>query len=149
MTEAEWFNCPGPYFMLEFLQGRIAAMWLVSENIASWESSTEATKAVRGAVRRQSEEDAVGPERSQQAVLLRDITGNPFKPVVIKTAWLTTAVIALARTIYEERAFDRMPILADALEEAECDDVGMLTHCRGPGRHVRGCWVIDNLLGKE
>jgi hypothetical protein len=124
----------------------LAAVWLLSENIASWESSTEAAKAVRGAAGRHSNADAVGPERFCQAVLLRDIVGNPFKPRAAGTAWRTTSMLALARSIYEERAFDRLPILADALDEAGCDDADMLIHCRQPGPHVRGCWVVDLLL---
>ncbi|HUR53438.1 MAG TPA: hypothetical protein VMZ71_04880 [Gemmataceae bacterium] len=58
-------------------------------------------------------------------------------------------MIALANGIYEERAFDRLPILADALQDAGCDNDGILTHCRGDGAHVRGCWVVDLLLGKS
>ena len=55
----------------------------------------------------------------------------------------------LARTIYDDRRFDLLPILADALEEAGCGDAEILAHCRGPGPHVRGCWAVDLVLGKE
>jgi hypothetical protein len=55
----------------------------------------------------------------------------------------------LARGIRQEEAFDRLPILADALQEAGCDDAVVLDHCRGPGPHVRGCWVVDLLLSGE
>jgi hypothetical protein len=79
---------------------------------------------------------------------LRDIFGNPFRPVPFDPAWLTSDVLLLARGIYEERAFDRMPILADALQDAGCDNEEVLDHCRGPGPHVRGCWVVDLVLGK-
>jgi hypothetical protein len=82
------------------------------------------------------------------AARLRDIFGNPFRPVAFNPAWLTSTVLALARGIYDERAFDRMPILADALQDAGCDNDDILTHCRGPGPHVRGCWVVDLVLGK-
>jgi hypothetical protein len=58
-------------------------------------------------------------------------------------------VTTLAQTIYNDRAFDRMPGLADALREAGCDHQDMLSHCRGPGPHVKGCWVVDVVLGKE
>jgi hypothetical protein len=54
----------------------------------------------------------------------------------------------LAQAIDDERAFDRLPILADALEDAGCTDADLLNHCRGPGLHVMGCWVVDMLLGK-
>jgi hypothetical protein len=61
----------------------------------------------------------------------------------------TSTAVALARGIYEDRAFDRMPILADALQDAGCDNEDILDHCRGPEPHVRGCWVVDLLLGKR
>jgi hypothetical protein len=58
-------------------------------------------------------------------------------------------VVALARGIYDDRAFDRLAILADALQDAGCDNADVLGHCRGPGPHVRGCWVVDLLLGNS
>ncbi len=84
--------------------------------------------------------------------LLRCIFSNPFRPITIHLAWLNWndgTVVKLAKAIYDERAFDRMPILADALEKAGCMDTDILNHCRQPGEHVRGCWVLDLLLGKE
>jgi hypothetical protein len=54
----------------------------------------------------------------------------------------------MAQAIYNERGFDRLPILGDALEDAGCTDRDILDHCRGPGPHVRGCWAVDLLLGK-
>ncbi len=82
--------------------------------------------------------------------MLRDIFGNPFRPVALDPAWLTADVLALARGIYDERAFERMPILADALQDAGCDNSDVLNHCRGAAQvHVRGCWVVDLLLGKQ
>jgi hypothetical protein len=80
---------------------------------------------------------------------LRDIAGNPFRPVACDPRWRSETVVALATGIYAERAFDRMPILADALEEAGCDSADMLSHCRGDGPHCRGCWVVDGVLGKR
>jgi hypothetical protein len=81
--------------------------------------------------------------------ICRDVVGNPFRPVALDPAWLTSDVLALARGIYEERAFDRMPILADALQDAGCTNEDVLTHCRDPKQvHVRGCWLLDLLLGK-
>jgi len=88
-------------------------------------------------------------EPSHQLALMRDIFGNPFRPVTVDASWLTANVTALAQAIYDERAFDRMPILADALEDAGCTDAEILAHCRGAGPHVRGCWVVDLLLSKE
>lgn len=88
-------------------------------------------------------------ELGVQSQLLRHIFGNPFRPVTLGPTWLTATVKHLAQTIYNDRAFDRMPILADALEEAGCTNEDILAHCRGPGAHVRGCWLVDLLLGKE
>jgi hypothetical protein len=90
-----------------------------------------------------------GTRRALHAAWLRDIIGNPFRPVKIKATWKTANVIALATAIYDDRAFDRLPILADALEDAGCDNADMLNHCRQPGEHVRGCWVVDLVLGKS
>jgi hypothetical protein len=83
-----------------------------------------------------------------QADMLRDIFGNPFRPAPFSPEWRTEAVVALARAIYEERAWDRMGVLADALEDAGCDSAEVLEHCRGGGPHVRGCWLIDEVLQK-
>jgi hypothetical protein len=88
-------------------------------------------------------------ERKAQAALFRDIFGNPFRPVAFDPRWRTADVLGLARGIYEERAFDRLPLLADALMDAGCGDEAILTHCRSDGLHVRGCWVVDLVLGKE
>jgi hypothetical protein len=85
----------------------------------------------------------------EQCGFLRDIFGNPFRPVTFDPRWATSDVLGLARAIYEDRAFDRMPILADALMDAGCAYEQVLGHCRGPGPHVRGCWVVDLVLGKE
>ena len=86
-------------------------------------------------------------QKAQQ--ILRCIAGNPFRPTVLDSVWRTANVIALAQTIYDDRAFDRLPILADALEDAGCTDRAILDHCRQPGEHTRGCWVVDLVLGKE
>ena len=80
--------------------------------------------------------------------MIRDIFGNPFRPIVANPAWLTPTAVAIATAIYADRAFEQMPILADALEEAGCTNADVLLHCRSGGPHVRGCWVVDLLLGK-
>lgn len=80
--------------------------------------------------------------------LLRCIVGNPFRPVAFDPAWRSETAVALASAVYAERAFDRLPILGDALEEAGYDHPDVLGHCRGPGPHARGCWVVDGVLGK-
>jgi hypothetical protein len=91
-------------------------------------------------------------ELEAQASLLRDIFGTSLRAVVIDPTWLTWrghTIPKLAQAIYDECAFDRLPILADALEDAGCDNADILNHCRQPGEHVRGCWVVDALLGKS
>ena len=80
--------------------------------------------------------------------LLRDIFGNPFRPVTFSPEWRTDTAIALARQMYDSRDFGAMPILADALQDAGCDNDDILGHCRGPVPHVRGCWVVDLVLDK-
>ncbi|HEV3383377.1 MAG TPA: hypothetical protein VG097_01110 [Gemmata sp.] len=95
--------------------------------------------------------------RKQLALLLREVIGNPFSPPRCEPAWRTSTVLQLAQGIFDERAFDRMPILADALLDADCDEEAMLRHCRGtelwnkdkePVYHIRGCWVIELILGR-
>ena len=89
-------------------------------------------------------------EQAVQVALLRDIFGNPFRSVSVDPAWQTPATAGLARTAYDDPAFEQnLPVLADALEDAGCADADILAHCRGPGPHVRGCWVADLLLCKE
>jgi hypothetical protein len=89
------------------------------------------------------------PEQALRARLLRDIFGNPFRPVAFAPEWRTDTVLALARQMYESRDFGAMPILADALQDAGCDSDDILSHCRDANQvHVRGCWVVDLVLGK-
>jgi hypothetical protein len=91
-------------------------------------------------------------ERREQARLLRELLGNPCRPANVDPVWLRWSngtVSRLASVIYEDRRFEDLPILADALEEAGCDNADILSHCRQPGEHVRGCWVVDLLLGKS
>jgi hypothetical protein len=92
-------------------------------------------------------------ETRAQCILIRDIFGNPFRPQPsIDSSWLSWndgIVSKLAKAIYDDRAFDRLPILADALEEAGCTNADILEHCRQPGEHVRGCWGVDLVLGKR
>jgi hypothetical protein len=101
------------------------------------------------------EDDSIEGTRvvmAEQVNFLHDIIGNPFCPMIAHPSWLVwgdSTVVKLAQGIYDERAFGRLPVLADALEEAGCDNAEILAHCRGSGPHVRGCWVVDLLLGKE
>jgi hypothetical protein len=113
-----------------------------------------ASYAARGLARTAGPRDSPGwdaardAEQVAQGELLQDILGPASRPA-IDPRWLTSTVVTLARTIYDDRAFDRLPVLADALEEAGCDDPDILSHCRGGGHHVRGCWVVDLVLGKS
>jgi hypothetical protein len=114
-----------------------------ASDAARWAPAWSATEAV---------------ERQAQAALARDLFGNPFRPASLDPAWLTWhdgTIPKLAQVIYEDRQLpaghldtSRLAILADALEDAGCTDTEILAHCRGPGPHVRGCWVVDLLLGK-
>ena len=91
---------------------------------------------------------AVHDEMRVQARIVRCVFGNPFRSVDADPQWLTPTAVALADAIYAGRAFDRLPVLADALDEAGCDNADVLAHCRGGGPHVRGCWVVDLILGR-
>lgn len=90
-------------------------------------------------------------DRAALCHLIRDLFDNPFRPAIIDTAWLAwndATVVNLARGIYDERRWSGLPILADALEEAGCADPILLAHCRQPGTHQRGCWLVDGILGR-
>jgi hypothetical protein len=98
----------------------------------------------------------VAPARRPFVVLIRDIFGNPFRPVRLVPVWRTPAVMSLAQVAYDERLLPsghldtaRLAVLADALEEAGYTEQAILDHLRAPGPHVRGCWAVDLLLGKE
>jgi hypothetical protein len=86
--------------------------------------------------------------RSHRA-LVWDVAGNPFAPVEFRAEWRTGTAVALAAQMYESGDFSAMPILADALQDAGCDNDDVLNHCRNPGTHARGCWVVDLILGKS
>jgi hypothetical protein len=105
--------------------------------------------SARGA--QEPQERAAKRERQAQAALLRDLFGPlPFREVRIDLAWLTPSVLSLARRAYDERDFSALPVLADALAAAGCDNEDLLRHCRERGfPHCRGCWAVDLLLGKE
>jgi hypothetical protein len=88
-------------------------------------------------------------ELTEQCRLLRDIFCNPFRSAAVDPSWLTPKVNRLTQTIYDDQVFDRMLELANALEEGGCTNKEILQHCRQQGVHVRGCWVVDLLLGKK
>jgi hypothetical protein len=88
-------------------------------------------------------------ELAAQADLLRELLGDPFHPVRFDPTWRTAAVLEVASGIYARRAFDGLPILADALEEAGCDQAALLPHLRQTGPHTLGCWALDAVLDRE
>ncbi len=102
--------------------------------------------AWKAAEKAEAEAEAEAEALSQ---LLRDVVGHPFRPVTVEPRWLTSNVVGLARTIYDDRAHDHLPVLADALMDAGCDVEELLQHCRSEGLHARGCWAVDLLLEKE
>jgi hypothetical protein len=115
----------------------------LTRKAAEWRAGTGAAKS----------------ECALHVALLRDIFGNPFRPVLFSPSWRTDTALTLARQMYESRDFGAMPILADALQDAGCDNDdnslpprggNLLNHCRDTSlTHVRGCWVTDLVLGKE
>jgi hypothetical protein len=115
-----------------------------AERAAAWAALKESPEAVAPAMQAAGE-----AARRRHCALLRDAFGNPFRPVAAQPAWRTRDAVALATAIYQERAFDRLPILGDALEDAGCASADVLDHCRRPGPHARGCWVLDLLLGRS
>jgi hypothetical protein len=109
-----------------------------------WDAADAASQPARRPARK--------TERLAQCSVLRDIFGNPFAPVSLAVSCLTWnrgAVKKMARNIYQKNSHKDLPILADALEDAGCTSAALLSHCRGEGPHVRGCWAVDLLLGKE
>jgi hypothetical protein len=93
-------------------------------------------------------QERAAEEERVQCAMLRDVVGNPFRPVQAAPRWLTDEVVGLARVIYASRAFGRMGQLADALVAAGCDCEPMVGHCRQAALHVRGCWALDLLLAR-
>jgi hypothetical protein len=122
---------------------------------AAWyaAASRAAVAARNAALSAQAGSDPT-PERAAQAALLRCVFGNPFRPVALDSDWRVPAVVALAQGAYKERQLpagtldpQRLAVLADALEEAGAD-VAVVAHLRSDGPHVRGCHVVDLILGK-
>ena len=98
----------------------------------------------------------IAPNDQIPPSLIRDIFGNPFRPASLNPAWQTPTVVALGQAAYDSRTLPgstldgaRLAVLADALEEAGCDNANVLNHLRSPGPHVRGCFALDLVLGKE
>jgi hypothetical protein len=189
MTEADWLACTDPEAMRQFVCDRtserkrllyMAAWCRCSKPVVRDRHSRETVEVgeryADGLVTREDFRRAgsaaflvqfvpvllAGHHRShhpEYARLLRDVVGNPFRPVALSPSWLTWndgIVVRLARAAYDERKVPegtldngRLAILADALEEAGCSDADILGHLRRPGPHVRGCWLVDLCLGKS
>jgi hypothetical protein len=122
----------------------------------AWGSASFAARAAGAAAAGVTDQEVTRPEgrvrRGEgraQCRLLRCVFGNPFRPVAQDPSWRSREVLALAGSIYDGRAFEAIPILADALVDAGCANEDILNHLRGPGVHVRGCWALDLLLGRE
>lgn len=81
--------------------------------------------------------------------LLREVVGNPLLPCAFDAAWRTSTAVGVAQAMYDSRDFGALPILADALQDAGCEDAAILDHCRGDGSHVRACWAVDLVLGQR
>ena len=143
----------------EMSAGRDHAMWAVTVllDVESFAAASAVCDPAAQARAYAATNGVDGPEcaaaldkaRLAQCDLIRDIFGNPFRPVMLDPRWLSSTVLDLARTIYDDRVFERMPILGDALMDAGCDSEEIIKHCQGPGPHVRGCWVVDLILGKQ
>jgi hypothetical protein len=116
----------------------------------AWGAAVNAMREAARAANRANADSCDTAELRYQAAILRCLFGPlPFRTVTADRVWVTPTVEQLARASDVERSFDLLPILADALEDAGCRDPDILGHLRGGGPHVRGCWVIDLLLGKE
>jgi hypothetical protein len=133
---------------------QLAANVVLAVRAASaWNAAREVVTASRALLRARpdSADECLDVEARAQAALVRDVFGGLFhsEPVYLAGVVEHPAVLPLARAIYQDRSFAELPVLADALEDAGCTDEEMLEHCREPGEHVRGCWVVDLLLSKE
>lgn len=130
---------------------REAAALVAQQPLLAFRVASEAQAACVWTARRTLEQmqAAKVKEKKFQCELLRDIFGNPFRPVTVDAVWLTSEVRTLARHIYHDRDFRRMPELAEALQAANCNESYILEHCLQEIEHVRGCYVLDLLLDKS
>jgi hypothetical protein len=132
-----------------------AASWTVEEIPTADRAVFMGQQAARWMCKTVAKRERWGEARAQCG-LIHDIFGNPFRSVSLAAPWLTPVVLKLAQAAYDNRLLPSglldntgLAILADALEEAGCTDPDILSHLRGPGPHVRGCWPVDLILGKE
>jgi hypothetical protein len=143
--ESDWLAWTEPKVLLNYFRdcGSERKLQLFSEaaGLSFWE------------VLRARDKLASLEQKTYLCDLIRDLFDNPFRPVPrieqVVLAWNDATVVKLARSIYEERRFSDLPILADALEDSGCTNPDFLDHCRKPGVHARGCWLLNLLLGTE
>ncbi len=141
-----WTNGVGPYRGVTLHLNKHGAdsvtAWvratLILEQTGDWE-----------AIRTDAGHPAAPAEAVAQCRLARCVFGNPFRPVRFRRRWRTSTAVLLARQAYEGPDFSLLPILADALQDAGCDHPDVLDHCRHETAHARGCWVVDEVLGKN
>lgn len=177
MTEAEWLSCKDPNAILNWLYkvGSVdrRRLGLFFKALCDRVPQSPTVEVVRREPRRLDDPDSdfaltqadvhllgaigvavrqitqSGRDSGQLAALARDIFGNPFRPAGFSSRWRSADAMGVALAIYEDDAFERMPILADALMDAGCEDEQIIGHCRSEGPHARGCWVVDLVLAKE
>ena len=106
--------------------------------LAAWAAAEDAEDAAMTAESVANVKDLVA-----HCDLLREVVGNPFRPASLGPAERRGAIEKIAQASYDDLDFSRLPVLADALEEAGCADEAVLAHLRGPGPHARGCWALD------
>jgi hypothetical protein len=146
-------NCPGPLWLAGWFGTEEMGAWANAPDpnapaVLAWASTLERAEDIPGLLLPWA--TALGLEPAIQAALFRDVMHAPYRVVSVRAQWKIWnkgCVVNLAHSLYEERAFERLPILGDALEDAGCIDPDMLLHLRGTGPHVPGCWVLDALLG--
>jgi len=174
MTEAQWLACGNPEVMLKLLRDKASERKLLLFACAcrrriphyQWEEGNGWLETEKDG-QSQSDDEYSAQQyaalfldqrrmRKPFAVLLRDVVGNPFRPVSLNRAWLTPTVVSLAQAAHDERILPsglldpaRLAVLSDALEEAGCTDAAIVSHLRSAGPHVRGCWALDLILGKQ
>jgi hypothetical protein len=133
-------------------------LWFIYTNACAatavniYEAFVDATQSYNAAHTAPDAPSIIAADRLERCQLIRDVVGNPFRPISIASNWLIAkdgAVPKLAEQIYDKRGFDNLPCLANTLEDVCCDDADLLAHCREPGPHVKGCWAVDAVLGKN
>jgi hypothetical protein len=120
-----------------------------AEGLANWRMKDEQDEAALGVFHATYTNEVRSSWWSQELRYAMDVLEFIFQEGPIPAEWRTDTAVSLARQMYESREFGAMPILADALQDAGCDNPDILDHCRNPGEHVRGCWVCDLVLGKS